>query len=650
MKRTRIPLAMAAVFAAGLSALAVSTAIASDEGLEASQQVTDGTYRYFLGDNFGIPGVLYTHNGHNRGVGGPEHDPCRDNIADHFDSYGLTVTLEPVYYSGTYYDNVVGTKLGTLYPDQEYIIGAHYDSVSNPGADDNASGVALVLECARILTQYDSDYTIRFIAFTREEQGLYGSTAYVNAHAGDDILGMISADMVAYDTDTDHALIYGYATASPFKAALGAAVAEYGGLTWSDAGELDASDHAPFEDAGYQACLLIEGQVWSNPNYHTQQDSVDTPGYIDYAYAVQMTKSIVGFLVDHAGVQVPVDILDFTYPNGQPEYTSPAGGTTLRVEVTGVGSEVPQPGTGTLHYDTGSGWQSELMQVVSDNVYDAVFPAADCGAEVLYYVSADSVSGATYTDPRNAPSVVYVAISAYGRDVLWEDNFESDQFWTVSGDASTGQWERGVPVGGGDRGDPPSDYDGSGQCYLTENAAGDSDIDGGYTYLDSPTIDLSDGDAEIHYALWYTNNFGADPDNDLFKTYVSNNNGANWVLAETIGPQSSAGWNEHSFMVGDFVMPTAQIKVRFEASDLGSGSVVEAGVDAFSVSRLICESPCFGDLTGDDQVGIADLAQLLSNYGTTSGASYADGDLDGDGDVDLADLAELLGLYGTSCE
>ena len=58
---------------------------------------------------------------------------------------------------------------------------------------------------------------------------------------------------------------------------------------------------------------------------------------------------------------------------------------------------------------------------------------------------------------------------------------------------------------------------------------------------------------------------------------------------------------------------------------------------------------CFGDLDGDNDVDLADLAQLLGNYGMTSGAVYEDGDLDADGDVDLADLAGLLGVYGTTC-
>ncbi len=58
---------------------------------------------------------------------------------------------------------------------------------------------------------------------------------------------------------------------------------------------------------------------------------------------------------------------------------------------------------------------------------------------------------------------------------------------------------------------------------------------------------------------------------------------------------------------------------------------------------------CFGDLDGDGQIGLGDLAILLANYEQPSGMQYEDGDLDGDGDVDLADLAQLLSVYGTNC-
>ena len=58
---------------------------------------------------------------------------------------------------------------------------------------------------------------------------------------------------------------------------------------------------------------------------------------------------------------------------------------------------------------------------------------------------------------------------------------------------------------------------------------------------------------------------------------------------------------------------------------------------------------CPADLDGDRDVDLADLAELLENYGATGGATYWEGDLDGDDDVDLEDLAELLSVYGTDC-
>jgi hypothetical protein len=71
--------------------------------------------------------------------------------------------------------------------------------------------------------------------------------------------------------------------------------------------------------------------------------------------------------------------------------------------------------------------------------------------------------------------------------------------------------------------------------------------------------------------------------------------------------------------------------------------VVDMGADEYEAQE------CFGDLDGDNDIDLADLAQLLGNYGETSGMTYEDGDLDGDGDVDLSDLAGLLGVYGTTC-
>ncbi|UCE59030.1 MAG: M28 family peptidase [Phycisphaerales bacterium] len=281
--------------------------IASVMGQMAAAEVSEDNYCYYLDD------MLYTHYGDNRGFGA-EHDLAQANIFSLLTSFGLDVALEPVEYNGNTYYNVVATQPGTVYPDQEYIIGAHYDSEDNPGADDNASGVALTLEAARILSKFPSDYTIRYIAFDREEQHFTGSYEYVDAHSGDDILGMISADMVAYNySNLDKVEIRGRTTTNPFKFALADAIATYGqGLDCWMGDEFDASDHVPFQEAGIEAYMLIERNFLSNPYFHTPMDSVDTPDYIDYDYATRITRSVVGFLVDQAGVTVDLPDGDYT--------------------------------------------------------------------------------------------------------------------------------------------------------------------------------------------------------------------------------------------------------------------------------------------------------------------------------------------------
>ncbi|MFQ5805285.1 MAG: alpha amylase C-terminal domain-containing protein, partial [Phycisphaerae bacterium] len=105
----------------------------------------------------------------------------------------------------------------------------------------------------------------------------------------------------------------------------------------------------------------------------------------------------------------------------------------------------------------------------------------------------------------------------------------------------------------------------------------------------------------------------------------------------------------------------------YDGNGLGNGGSVETiggAYDGFAQSAILTipemgllvfryndppEPPCPEDLNGDEQIDLADLAQLLSHYGVTGGASHADGDIDADGDVDLADLAALLAVYGTTC-
>jgi hypothetical protein len=283
----------------GFSAAAAS---ASDIGQEIANQVSLTSCQHYLDD------LLYTHDGDDRGGrSGPEHDPARDNIAATLESFGLTVELEPFTYSGVTHYNVVATQRGTVHPGSCYVIGAHYDSAFNPGADDDASGVAGFMEVARVLSQYPTEYTIKYVAFDLEEYGLLGSSVYVDTHYYDDIRGMISMDMIAYDPATNRAAIDGISSYSPIALAFQDATISYGGLQVTMLSDQLGSDHLPFGDAGYQACCLIESRFEDNPCYHRACDSVDTIDYINYAYATNMARSIAGFLADNAVVEWPFD-------------------------------------------------------------------------------------------------------------------------------------------------------------------------------------------------------------------------------------------------------------------------------------------------------------------------------------------------------
>jgi len=290
--------ARCAMFALGLVAVSLAGPAAAEVTTQdIVDQIDVDSYYTFLYDE------LYTHPGDDRGYG-PEHDLARQFIQDTLESYGLDVYLHAFTYYGQTYYNVVAVKTGEVYPDQQYIIGAHYDSVDNPGADDNASGTAGVIEVARVLAEYDFESTMIFIAFDREEQGLIGSDAYATDHSGDDILGMISLDMIAYNTGADSVDIEGRSASNPIKQALAQAVVDYsGGLSYQIGGTADYSDHAPFEWQGFQACLIIED--WGNPYYHTQNDHVEMPNYIDYDFAWKVTRSVCGWLVDQAGLIQP---------------------------------------------------------------------------------------------------------------------------------------------------------------------------------------------------------------------------------------------------------------------------------------------------------------------------------------------------------
>jgi bacillopeptidase F len=351
-------------------------------------------------------------------------------------------------------------------------------------------------------------------------------------------------------------------------------------------------------------------------------------GMIDAVLAVEMALETLA--------------LSFNFPNGRPEFVDPNGGTTIRVVVSGQ-AVAPEPGTGLLYYRAGGGgYTSVAMTQVTPNVYDAVFPAFACGAIVDYYFSAESTEGDVAFNPFSAPATTYHAQAYSGLDVAFSDNFQTDTGWTVLNEAlEDGQWDRGVPAGDGDRGDPTDDADGSGACFLTDNVAGNSDVDGGPTRLLSPIIDVTGlDDPVVSYSRWFTND---DDDSDNLLVQISNNGGAAWVTLENVIGDTT-GWVTQSFRVADFVTPTATIRLRFSAADQPNDSVTEGGIDAVSFSSFFCkELPCPTDLDVTGDVGFGDLLLVLSAWGPCPGCPE---DLDDNGDVGFSDLLTVLSEWG----
>jgi len=238
-----------------------------------------------------------------------------------FEEYGYTAEIEqfPVYLYGGYLDydcwNVVAEKTGVVNPDEIYLITGHLDSTAGepwevepvaPGADDNASGSANVLEAARVMKNYDFENTVRFICFGAEEIGLVGSEYYADnaRNNNEDIQGVVNLDMIIYAPDGHETLWVPYNNTSQSLAEYYETVAE----TYVPGLDVDIeydpgavySDHASFWDEGYAAILGIEEAIkYSHPYYHTTNDLL--ANYLGYfPFGTDVAKASIATLASLA--------------------------------------------------------------------------------------------------------------------------------------------------------------------------------------------------------------------------------------------------------------------------------------------------------------------------------------------------------------
>lgn len=209
------------------------------------------------------------------------------------------IEVDPFTFDGHTWNNLIVTLPGDTRSDEIVILSAHLDSTSEdpgafaPGASDNASGSAALLEAARVLRYFRFERTIRLIFFTGEEQGLVGSRAYVQDHDVDSVVGVINLDMFGFDNDRDGCFELHVGT-KPASAPVGACIAEAVEtyqpnlrFDYLNAINMELSDHATFWKMGIGAVEIAENIMYNgsengckglrdtNPDYHTTNDTID---------------------------------------------------------------------------------------------------------------------------------------------------------------------------------------------------------------------------------------------------------------------------------------------------------------------------------------------------------------------------------------
>ncbi len=245
------------------------------------------------------------------------------NVEQYLYERYVEIGLSPSYAFWTYgsYNgrNVIADIPGAVHPERIWLIGGHFDSISDapynsaPGADDNATGTAATLLIAAALADHQFSDTIRFVHFSGEEQGLWGSKVYAQAlsAAGSQVMGYLDLDMIGYDSDDDRTMELHAGTlenSASLAEVFVAANTTYGqglNIEWKTTTATRFSDHSSFWDYGYGAFVAIENFFADtlpndrNPWYHTTNDRLAS---VDLNYTVRTARTALAATAELAGL------------------------------------------------------------------------------------------------------------------------------------------------------------------------------------------------------------------------------------------------------------------------------------------------------------------------------------------------------------
>ncbi len=243
-------------------------------------------------------------------------------LHQYYTQLGIAVSYAPWTYGSYSGRNVIAEIPGVEHPERIWLVGGHFDSISEnpynlaPGADDNGSGTAATLLIAKILRNYGFADTVRFVHFSGEEQGHWGSIVYARDQKlkGAQIMGYIDLDMIGWDGNDDRVVELHVGT-GPKSNTLGTAFASvnerYGqGLVIERKTDTASrfSDHASFWDQDYAAFLAIENFFDGeyprdrNPKYHNTGDKL---ALVDLNYVARYGRVSLATIAESAGIRQP---------------------------------------------------------------------------------------------------------------------------------------------------------------------------------------------------------------------------------------------------------------------------------------------------------------------------------------------------------
>jgi Zn-dependent M28 family amino/carboxypeptidase len=232
---------------------------------------------------------------------------------DKLDAMNYQTRLQTVALNNKPTHNVIADKSGHGGETREVVIvTAHLDSINlqggpaapAPGADDNGSGSAGVLEIARVFHDQQGIHDLRLILFGGEEEGLFGSKYYVatlDTAEKARIRAVVNMDMIAsLNNPTRTVLLEGAPVSQTIIDSLSEAASTYTGLTVETSLYPAASDHVPFIKADLPAVLTIEGADNTNGNIHSAEDTLQR---LDYDFGLEILRMNIAFIADELGIQ-----------------------------------------------------------------------------------------------------------------------------------------------------------------------------------------------------------------------------------------------------------------------------------------------------------------------------------------------------------